>query len=293
MASSREIKRRIRSVKNVAQITRAMEMVSASKMRRAQRNVLATRPYADRMRDLMAELTARTIGAARKGTLLEKRGTVTNVALIIVTPDRGLCGSLVSNILRRASRFILEQRKQNRGVDVFVYGKKGRDFIVRSGYPLAGETTKLGDAPKIEETLGVAISAISRFQSGDYDEIYIIYSEFVNTLVQRPALKQLLPVEAPSAEQTSGGRLDYTYEPSQEELLDAILPRYVETQIYQAILESIASEHSARMVAMRNATDNAKDLVRDLTLTFNKARQTAITKEVSEISSGAAALAES
>jgi F-type H+-transporting ATPase subunit gamma len=292
MASSREIKRRIRSVKNVAQITRAMEMVSASKMRRAQRNVLATRPYADRMRDLMAELTNRTIGAARKGTLLEKRTTVRNVALIIVTPDRGLCGSLVSNILRRTGRFVLEQRQQGRGVDLFVYGKKGRDFIVRAGYPLAGETTRLGDSPKIEEILGVAISAISRFQGGDYDEIYMIYSEFVNTLVQRATLKQLLPVEAPGVDPNAPRKLDFTYEPSQEELLNEILPRYVETQIYQAILESIASEHSARMVAMRNATDNAKDLVRDLTLTFNKARQTAITKEVSEISSGAAALAE-
>lgn len=290
MASSREIKRRIRSVKNVAQITRAMEMVSASKMRRAQRNVLATRPYADRMRELMAELTGRVMGPARKGTLLEVRETVRKVGLIVVTPDRGLAGSLVANVLRRATRFILEQRQQGRDVDIFAYGKKGRDFVVRTGYPLAGEITKLGDAPKIEQILGIAINAISRFQGGEYDEIYIIYSEFVNTLVQRPTLKRLAPVEIP---ETSGGpRIDYTYEPGQEEVLAALLPRYVETQIYQAVLESIASEHSARMVAMRNATNNAKDLVREYTLSFNKARQAAITKEVSEISSGAAALAE-
>lgn len=291
MPSSREIKRRIRSVKNVAQITRAMEMVAASKMRRAQRNVLATRPYADRMRDVMGELISRMIGASRKGSLLDKRAQVKNVGLILVTPDRGLCGSLVTNVQRSAVRFILEQRQMGRGVDVYAFGKKGRDFIMRSGYPLAGEAIRLGDAPQIEQILGVAINAISRFQSGEYDELYLIYSQFINTLVQRPALKQLLPVEAPEAN-TSGPRLDYTYEPSQEEVLDVVLPRYVETQIYQSVLESVASFYSAQMVAMRNATNNAKDLVRDLTLTYNKARQTAITKEVSEISSGAAALAE-
>lgn len=291
MPSSREIKRRIRSVKNVAQITRAMEMVSASKMRRAQRNVLATRPYADRMRDLMAELSARITSAAARGTLLEKRATVKRVALIVVTPDRGLCGSLVANVLRRATRFILDQRQLGREVDVYTYGKKGRDFVLRTGYPLAGETIKLGDAPKIEEILGIAVSAVSGFQAGQYDEVHIIYSEFINTLVQRPASKLLVPVEPP--EETMGpGRSDFTYEPDQEEVLAELLPRYVESQIYQAVLESIASEHSARMVAMRNATKSAKDLVRDLTLTFNKARQAAITKEVSEISSGAAALAE-
>lgn len=291
MPSSREIKRRIRSVKNVAQITRAMEMVSASKMRRAQRNVLATRPYADRMRDLMAELSARITSAAAKGTLLEKRATVKRVALIMVTPDRGLCGSLVANVLRRSTRFILDQRQLGREVDVFTYGKKGRDFVLRTGYPLAGETIKLGDAPKIEEILGIAVSAVSGFQAGQYDEVHIIYSEFINTLVQRPASKLLVPVEPP--EETMGpGRSDFTYEPDQDEVLAELLPRYVESQIYQAVLESIASEHSARMVAMRNATKSAKDLVRDLTLTFNKARQAAITKEVSEISSGAAALAE-
>ncbi|NTW97664.1 MAG: F0F1 ATP synthase subunit gamma [Oscillochloris sp.] len=290
MASSREIKRRIRSVKNVAQITRAMEMVAASKMRRAQRNVLAARPYADRMRDLIGELTVRAVGGARKGTLLEKRENVQRVGLIIVTPDRGLCGSLITNVLRRSARFILDQRALGHEVDVFTYGKKGRDFILRSGFNLASEKVKIGDAPKIEEILGVAIDAVKGFESGRYDELYIIYSEFINTLVQRATLKQLAPVE--SAQTTSTSRSDFTYEPSQEEVLQEVLPRYVESQIYQSILESIASFYSAQMVAMRNATKSAKDLVQDLTLTFNKARQAAITKEVSEIASGAAALAE-
>lgn len=290
MASAREIKRRIRSVKNVAQITRAMEMVAASKMRRAQRNVLATRPYSDRMRDLIGELTSRVVGSARRGTLLETRSGVERVALIIVTPDRGLSGSLVSNVLRRTGRFIIEQRQQGRTVDTFVYGKKGRDFLTRSGQNLQAEAIRLGDYPPLEQILGVATEAIKRFQAGEYGEIYIIYSEFINTLVQRPALKRLAPVEPPEG-RAEGPRMDYNYEPSQEELLDELLPRYVETQVYQAILESIASFYSAQMVAMRNATNNAKDLVRDYTLSYNKSRQAAITKEVSEISSGAAAQA--
>lgn len=291
MASSREIKRRIKSVKNVGQITRAMEMVAASKMRRAQRNVLGTRPYADRMRDIIGDLTSRMVGGSRKGTLLDVRPDTGKVALIVVSPDRGLSGSLTSNLLRRVGRFIQEQQKLGRTVDTFAYGKKGRDFLIRSGQNLQAEAIKLGDAPKIEQILGVATAAISRAQAGEYSEVYLVYSEFINTLVQRPALKRLIPVDAP--EDTGGSKnIDFTYEPSQDAVIEELLPRYVETQIYQAILESIASFYSAQMVAMRNATKSAKDLVRDLTLSFNKARQAAITKEVSEISSGAAALAD-
>ncbi len=289
MASSREIKRRIRSVKNVGQITRAMEMVAASKMRRAQRNVLATRPYADRMRDLIGEVTKRLVGG-RKGTLLEVRPDTGKVALIVVTPDRGLSGSLTSNVLRRVGRFILEQQQLGRTVDTYAYGKKGRDFLARTGQNLQAEAIRLGDAPKLEQILGVATEALNRAQAGEYSEVYIIYSEFINTLVQRPTLKKLVPVDAP--EDTGGASYDFNYEPDQEEVVAELLPRYVETQIYQAILESIASFYSAQMVAMRNATKSAKDLVRDLTLSFNKARQAAITKEVSEISTGANALAE-
>ncbi len=290
MASSREIKRRIRSVKNVGQITRAMEMVAASKMRRAQRNVLATRPYADRMRDIIGDLTSRMVGGSRRGTLLDVRPDTGKVALIVVTPDRGLSGSLTSNVLRRVGRFIFEQKELGRTVDTFAYGKKGRDFLSRTGQNLRAEAIKLGDAPGLEQILGVATDALSRTQAGEYSEVYIVYSEFINTLVQRPTLKKLVPVDAP--EESGNSRLDFTYEPSQESVLEELLPRYVETQIYQAILESIASFYSAQMVAMRNATKSAKDLVRDLTLTYNKARQAAITKEVSEISSGAAALAD-
>lgn len=292
MPNTREIKRRIRSVKNVAQITRAMEMVSASKMRRAQRNVIATRPYAERLIEVMGDLIISLGPAARRGTLLEARPNVRRVGLIIVTPDRGLCGSLVSNVLRRAGRFILEQRQAGREVDVFAIGKKGRDFMARTRQNLLAEATGLGDAPALATILGVATQAINGFQAGQTDELHMIYSEFINTLVQRATVRQLLPVDPSVAEQQQTTRASFTYEPSQEELLNELLPRYVEVVLYQAVLEGIASEHSARMVAMRNATKNAKDLVRDLTLTFNKARQTNITKEVSEIASGAAALAD-
>lgn len=290
MPSTREIRRRIRSVKNMTQITRAMEMVSASKMRRAQRNVLATRPYADRLFDVMGELTSRAVGAARTGTLLEVRPSVKNVALIVVTPDKGLTGAMITNVIRRAGRFILDERAKGRQLEVLAVGKKGRDFLVRTGQNLVAEVTKLGDYPKLVDTLGIATNVISGFREGQYDEVYVLYSEFVNTLVQRPALKRLLPVDPPN--EAIEKQVDYTYEPSQEEVMDELLPRFVEVQLYQAILESIASEHSARMVAMRNATDNAKELTRDLTLSYNKTRQANITKEVSEIASGAAALAE-
>lgn len=290
MPSTREIRRRIRSVKNMTQITRAMEMVSASKMRRAQRNVLATRPYADRLFDVMGELTSRAVGAARTGTLLEVRPNVKSIALIVVTPDKGLTGAMITNVIRRAGRVILDERDKGRQLEVLAVGKKGRDFLVRTGQNLTAEVTKLGDYPKLVDTLGIATNVISGFREGRYDEVYVLYSEFVNTLVQRPALKRLLPVEPPN--EPAERQVDYTYEPSQEEVMDELLPRFVEVQLYQAILESIASEHSARMVAMRNATDNAKELTRDLTLSYNKTRQANITKEVSEIASGAAALAE-
>ena len=291
MPSTREIRRRIRSVRNLAQITRAMEMVSASKMRRAQRNVLATRPYADRLRDVMSSLMAGTSGS-HKGTLLEVRAEVKNVALILITPDRGLAGSLVANILRRTARFVIDEKAKGRNVKVLAIGKKGRDFLNRSGQDLLAEVTKLGDYPKLADILGVSTNVIKGFLDGDFDEAYIVYSQFVNTLVQRPAVRRILPVEADESASASASS-NFNYEPDEDVVLKDLLPRFAEVQIYQALLEAIASEHSARMVAMRNATDNAKDLRRELSLTYNKTRQANITKEVSEIASGAAALADS
>jgi F-type H+-transporting ATPase subunit gamma len=289
MPSTREIRRRIRSIGNLTQITRAMEMVSASKMRRAQRNVLATRPYADRLLDVMGELTAREAGS-RSGTLLEVRPNVQGVALVVITPDRGLAGSLVANVLRRVGRFLVEERERGHSVEVLAIGKKGRDFLSRTRQNLVAEVTRLGDYPRLTDVLGVATNLIQGFQEGRYDEAYVVYSQFVNTLVQRPTIKRLLPVEAPN--EPAERMIPYNYEPDQADVLNELLPRFVEVQLYQAVLEAIASEHSARMVAMRNATDNAKELRRDLTLSYNKTRQANITKEVSEIASGAAALAE-
>lgn len=293
MASAREIRRRIKSVRNTGKITKAMELVSASKMRRAQRNVLATRPYTDRLYDVMGELTARSQGGGNKHPLLQTYPTVTRVGLIMVTSDRGLSGALNSNIFRAAARFIAEQRERERTVTVLAIGKKGRDFALRTGQKIAAQIIGLGDAPPLVEILPAATIAINGFSADEngqhqFDEVYLLYSEFVNTLTQRPKLRRFLPVETPP--NAGATKADYTYEPGQEEVLNQLLPRFVEVQLYQSILESIASEHSARMIAMRNANDNAKELVRDLTLNYNKTRQAAITNEISEIAAGAAAL---
>lgn len=289
MPSTREIRRRIRSTKNVSQITRAMEMVSASKMRRAQSNVLATRPYAERLLNVMGELTARMVSqTARKGTLLEERSTINNVAIVVITPDRGLCGSLITNLLRRTSQFILQQRQKDRGVQIYAVGKRGRDYMLRTKQNVIAEVTGLGDAPRLVDILGISTNVLNNFREEQHDEVYLAYSKFINTLVQQSAIKRVLPIETP--DEPRAQQVDYTYEPGQEEVLNEVLPRFAESVFYQAVLESIASEHSARMVAMRNATSNAKDLIRDLTLTYNKERQSIITKEVSEIASGATAM---
>jgi F-type H+-transporting ATPase subunit gamma len=288
MPSTREIRRRIRSVRNTGKITKAMELVSASKMRRAQRNVLATRPYSDRLWDVMGELTFRVVGGSNIHPLLTQRTTVRSVGLIVITPDRGLAGALNSNINRAAARFLLEQTQQGRKTTVLAIGKKGRDFAVRSGQNLVAQVTGLGDAPPLAAILPIATNVVRGFTSGEFDEVYMIYSQFVNTLVQRPIRKRLLPIEPPSDRGET--KVDYTYEPDREEVLSELLPRFMEVQLYQAVLESIASEHSARMVAMRNANENAKELVRDLTLTYNKVRQASITKQISEIAAGTTAL---
>jgi F-type H+-transporting ATPase subunit gamma len=284
MASAREIRRRIRSVKNTAKITKAMEMVSASKMRRAQRNAESTKPYADRMRDVMGELTARAGASGLAHPLLTPRDTISKIGLVMVTPDRGLCGALVSNVNRIASRFIVERRQAGQPVEVLTVGKKGRDFALRTRLPLVAEITGLGDTPSLIDILPIATNVINGFIEGRFDEVQVVYTDFVNTLIQRTEMRRLLPLEP--VEQGAAGRIDYTYEPDREQLLNALLPRFVEVQLYAMILDSIASEHSARMIAMRNATDNAKELVRDLTLSANKARQASITKEIAEISAG-------
>ncbi|HET7092858.1 MAG TPA: F0F1 ATP synthase subunit gamma [Thermomicrobiales bacterium] len=286
MANAREIRRRIRSVDNMSQITRAMEMVSAAKMRRAQQRVVASRPYSERLEAMIADLSSLSVDAEqlKEFPLLEER-EVKRAAVILITPDRGLTGALNLNVIRRASHYILTDA----GVPVVVIaaGKKGRDFMVRTRQDVVAEFTGLGDKVTLDDIRPIADVAVDDFVSGKVDAVYLVYAQFINTLVQHPEMRQILPIVKP---QQSGVYTDYIFEPSPEAVLRNLLPRYVEVQIYQAMLESIASEHSARMVAMRNATENAKELVSDLTLSANKARQAQITREVSEIAAGANAL---
>ena len=287
MPSTREIRRRIRSVGNMQQITRAMEMVSAAKMRKAQGRVTASRPYSDQLRQIMSDLATQQPDPEQLAQfpLLQKR-PIKNVELIVVTPDRGLTGALNTNILRRGSRYILEEAGAT--VQVIAAGKKARDYFVRTRQNVAAEFIGLGDDISLDAVRPIADIAIDDFTTGRVDAVFVVYSRFVNTLIQRPEVMQILPVEPPPAHE---GYADYIFEPSPEEVLNNLLPRYVEVQLYQAILEGLASEHSARMVAMRSASDNAKEIQQELTLSYNKARQAQITREVSEIAAGANAMA--
>ncbi|ACM05902.1 F0F1 ATP synthase subunit gamma [Thermomicrobium roseum] len=285
----REIRRRIRSIKNTAQITRAMEMVAASKMRRAQQAVLAARPYADRIRAMLGDLAAMTSPAeeVRAFPLLQRR-PVKRIQLILVTSDRGLAGALNTNVIRRAVDFMTRERSEPiEHFDIVAIGRKGRDFLVRYGWPMIAEFTRVTDRPSVEAIRPIVELATQDFISGRVDAVFVVYTHFINTLRQEPRVFQLLPIEPP---EESGAISDYIFEPDPATVLEALLPRFLEMQLYRILLEASASEHSARMVAMRNATQNALDLVAELTLTYNKARQAQITREVSEIAAGANAL---
>ena len=282
MADIRIIGRRIRSIKNIAKITKAMEMIAASKMRRAQERGLAGRPYSEKIHQVIADLAA--LPEVGPHPLLQRR-PVAKIAVVHITPDRGLCGGLNANINRRTAGFILEQ---NVPVSLIAVGRKGRDFMMRHGRDICAEFTQLGDKPSLLDTLPISHIIIDDYGSGAFDMVYLSYTQFINTMVQKPVIQQLLPVEPaiiPGAQ-----NVEYIYEPGPGEVLGQLLPRFVEMQVYHAILESIASEQSARMVAMRNATDNGKELVDELTLMYNKARQESITRELLDIAGGVAAL---
>lgn len=287
MANAREIQRRIRSVASMGQITRAMEMVAAVKMRRAQQRVTSSRPYSEQLRQIMADLATQQLDPDQLAQfpLLQKR-PIQNIELIVVSPDRGLTGALNTNILRRATRFILEEAESP--VRIIPIGKKARDYFVKTKQNVIAEFVGIGDDVTLDTVRTIADIAIDDFASGTVDAVYVVYSRFVNTLVQRPEVMQILPVEPAEAHE---GYADYIFEPTPEAVLNELLPRYVEVQLYQAILDGLASEFSARMVAMRSASDNAKEIVHDLTLSRNKARQAQITQEVSEIAAGANAMA--
>ena len=282
MANIREIRRRIRSVTSTAKITKAMELVAASKMRRAQERALAGRPYAERLTWVLADL-AETLPLMDPETLhpLLQRREVKAVGIVLITPNRGLCGGLPTNVNRRASALTLELGVPAKLVAV---GRKGLNFFRRANVEILAEFTELGDNPEYVEILPVARVVIDDYLAGEIDQVFLVFPYFVNTMTQEPRVRQLLPVEPP--EEAATRAVDYIYEPGRDEVLAELLPRYVEMQIYEAILEEIASEQSARMVAMRNATDAANDMIEELTLTYNKVRQEQITKELLDIVGG-------
>jgi F-type H+-transporting ATPase subunit gamma len=293
MPSLRDIRRRIRSIKNTAKITKAMELVAASRLRRAQMRVTAARPYADAIRTLVAELgaAAPTAGSALHPLLVQRE--VQTVGVLLVTPDRGLAGALNTNIIRRATEVIVEhERGEGGGVEVLTVGRKGQDFLARRGRKLMGTFTGIIASVKYDDVIPIARVITDSFISGSIDRAMLVYPRFISTLSQRPEVVQLLPIEpAKATGQERTRRLDYIFEPDPQSILEQLLPRYVEVLIYQSILETAASFFSAQMVAMRNATDNANDLVDSLSLTYNKVRQANITREVTEIASAAEAMA--
>ncbi|MDH3676506.1 MAG: ATP synthase F1 subunit gamma [Anaerolineae bacterium] len=301
MASVREIRRRIRSVKNIAQITRAMQMVAASRMRRAQEQALASRPYAAKSWEILTHLAAQSGSGEQLHPLLTRRTEVNKVAIILNTSDRGLAGAYNGNIIRATTRFMTDNGHED--ASLITVGRKGRDFMFRFGRSVVAEFTDMPARPTTLDSAPIARLAIDGFLLGEYDEVYLAYTDFINTLAQDPTVRLLLPIRAGNIESKvmseyldhtgTVSSVEYLYEPSPATLLDTVLPRFVELQIYQAILESRASEESARMVSMRNATENANELITDLTLTYNKARQEAITTEMLDIAGGAEALAQS
>ncbi len=282
MANIREIRRRIRSVASTAKITKAMELVAASKMRRAQERALAGRPYAERLTWVLADL-AETLPLMDPEALhpLLQRREVKAAGIVLITPNRGLCGGLPTNVNRRASALTLELGVPAKLVAV---GRKGLDFFRRANVEILAEFTEVGDYPEYLEILPIARVIIDDYLAGEIDQVFLVFPYFVNTMTQEPQVRQLLPVEPP--EEAATRAVDYIYEPGRDEVLAELLPRYVEMQIYEAILEGIASEQSARMVAMRNATDAANEMIDELTLTYHKVRQEQITKELLDIVGG-------
>lgn len=289
MATLREIRRRIRSVRNISQVTRAMQMVAAAKMQRAQDQTLATRPYAEKAWSLLVHLASQRTGGEPLHPLLQER-PVQTVGMLLITADKGLCGGYNHNVLREAHDFI---DRSPCPVRLVVVGRRGCDYMARAGMKVVASFTNMPSQPTLMDITPVCRVLLEEFLSGAVDQVVIAYTQFVNTLVQRPAIRHLLPIRyvlctgpVEMVEQPA----EYIYEPDPRTILETVVPRFTEIQVYQAILESTASEHSARMVAMRNATENAEELMDALTLVYHRARQAAITREMLDIASGAEAL---
>jgi F-type H+-transporting ATPase subunit gamma len=279
-------------VKNIAQITRAQQMVASSKMRRAQERVLSARPYSEQLQTLLARLASQVEG---EGDLpLMQSRPVKRAGIVLMTPDRGLAGALSGNVNRRAGVLAGELRRELENpelpISFIAVGRKGRDFLVRTRQNLIAEFTRLGDQPSQADVRAIAKAVTDAYIAGEVDRVQLVYPKYVSTVAQTPTVLQLLPVQPPAMQEAAGAPPQYIFEPDAETIFAALLPRYVETLIFQPLLETVASFYSAQMVAMRNATDNANDLLDDLTLTYNKARQGAITTQILEIVAGSGAL---
>ncbi len=286
MAGAKEIRTQIKSIQNTQKITKAMEMVAASKMRRAQDRMFASRPYAEKIRNVIGHL-ANAHPEYQHPFLSERE--VKRVGFILISSDRGLCGGLNVNLFRTAVKEMKGWSDKGVELDVCVVGNKGLSFVKRLGANIVSEVTQLGDKPKLTDLIGPVKVMLDAYYEGRIDRLILLQNNFVNTMTQKPEVQQLLPVEAVDDEELKH-HWDYLYEPDAKAVLDGLLMRFIESQVYQGVVENIACEMAARMVAMKSASDNAGDLIKDLQLVYNKARQAAITQELSEIVGGAAAV---
>jgi F-type H+-transporting ATPase subunit gamma len=292
MPSTKEIRIKIKSVQNTRKITKAMEMVAASKMRKAQERMRAARPYGDKIRNIAAHLAQ--ANPEYKHPYLVKRDPLRTVGLIVVTTDKGLCGGLNTNIQRAVLGRVKQWDADSVALQATAIGNKGFGFLQRLGAQIVSHTVQLGDKPNLDKLVGPVKVQLDAYAAGKLDAVYIAYSRFVNTMKQEPVIEQLLPLAPQTLAQTEVEKRayswDYIYEPDAQRVLDELLTRYVEALVYQSVAENMASEQSARMVAMKSASDNAKKLIEELQLIYNKTRQAGITKEISEIVGGAAAV---
>ena len=288
MASGKEIRTQIASIKNTQKITRAMEMVAASKMRKAQERMAATRPYSDKIHNVIKHLAY--AHPEYKHVYLQDRAEEKRIGYIIVSSDRGLCGGLNNNLFKTALTDISAKIEKGLEVDVCTIGQKAAGFFSRLPVNHAGQAVQLGDAPHPHELVGAVKVMLDAFEEGRIDSLYLVYNEFVNTMTQENKSVKLLPAKAEEPSEEMSHHWDYIYEPDAKDVLDNLLVRYIESLVYQGVVENIACEQASRMVAMKSASDNAGDLIDDLQLVYNKARQAAITQEISEIVAGAAAV---
>ncbi len=292
MAVGKEIRTKIKSVENTKKITKAMEMVAASKMRKAQERMRHARPYSDKVRNIAAHLSQ--ANPEYRSPYMRVAGQVKSAGYVVVTTDKGLCGGLNTNVLRAVTQRFREAQGAGQSIKAVAVGNKGFGFLNRIGASVMAHAVQLGDAPQLEKLIGPVKVMLDAFVAGEIDAVYVCYTKFINTMKQEPVVEQLLPLSADRLEQTAAEKAqygwDYLYEPDAHTVIDELLKRYIEALVYQAVAENMASEQSARMVAMKAATDNAGNLINELKLIYNKTRQAAITKELSEIVGGAAAI---